>query len=248
MMNSEEIITQPIDDPIGSMSNIDGKCYIKTNVDSGGINKVLIADSGVVISKSSQLTNCSRNINDSSVTSPDRVSVDNVNSVKTTPCEFGDYRCLDIIDNSCHYGICDCNKGGESTIELIKPLPGLSYFSVTYQTSTTGFKHVSIKANDVWYDVISSDTPAQNTTETHWIDFINGVRYQGENQQTHTYPSVIPNKNFWSMADIQAFRFKLINTEIVSLPLLRLYNTVLRRGDKRVPLLSKPIDIQYTEL
>ena len=106
----------------------------------------------------------------------------------------------------------------------------------------------SIKADGTWYDVLSGDTPAVDLLETHWVDFSTGTRYHGSNQDEHQYPTTIPDIHFWKLARIQGFRFQLVNDTEVTLPLFRVYNTLLRQGNQRVPLLSKPIRIQYSEI
>lgn len=248
MMKDRTIITQPMSDDVGNLVNIDGECYIKTSTNAGGINHVLMTDQNTVMTRPAQLTSCSREVPGDDVIAPEQVSTDNVESVTGAPCEYNDYRCMDILNESCHYGLCDCNFGVTSTLNLKHPIIGLTYFSITWQTTTPGFKHMSIKADDTWYDVLTGDTSAPDLLETHWIDFSSGRRYHGINQADHDYPDEIPDINFWKLARIQGFRFKLVNDTRVSLPLFRIYNTLLRQGDQRVPMLSKPIRIQYSEI
>lgn len=247
-MPEKTIITQPIDDPLGNLINVDGDCYIKTGELAGGINHVLMTDKNKVMNRSVQLTKCSREVPGEDVTTPDQVSTSNLKSVTAATKEYGDPRCIDILNESCHYGLSECNDGTRSNFELHHPLAGLTYFSTTYQTTTSGFKHVSIKVNDQWITVLAGDTPAPDLIETHWVDFITGKRYHGNNQQIHDLPEDVPVGNFWKLGKIQAFRFELINNTNVSLPLFRVYNVLLRQGEQRTPMLSKPIRIQYAEL
>jgi hypothetical protein len=57
-MSQDILYTQPIDDPIGSYSDIDGKCYIKTATDSGVINKPMLDDNNRLITTGGDLVSC----------------------------------------------------------------------------------------------------------------------------------------------------------------------------------------------
>lgn len=45
-MSKDRIITQPLDDPLGSIYEIDGKCYVKTSDSSGTMNKLVTGQDG----------------------------------------------------------------------------------------------------------------------------------------------------------------------------------------------------------
>ena len=91
-------------DDVGNLVNIDGDCYIKASTNSGGINHVLMTDQDTVMNRAAQLTNCSREVPGDDVTAPGQVSTDNVESITGASCEYNDYRCMDILTESCHYG------------------------------------------------------------------------------------------------------------------------------------------------
>lgn len=45
-MSKDRIITQPLDDPLGSIYEIDGKCYVKISDSSGTMNKLVTGQDG----------------------------------------------------------------------------------------------------------------------------------------------------------------------------------------------------------
>lgn len=78
-MSQDRIITQPLGDPVGSVYEVDGECYIKTSNASGTMNKLVTNSSGVRATDiSSDLIKC---------------EADSGSRVATTSASPGSYTC-----------------------------------------------------------------------------------------------------------------------------------------------------------
>mgnify|MGYP003299362631 CR=1 FL=1 len=57
-MSKERIVTQPLDDPIGSIYEIDGQCYVKTSSGDATMNHMILDENGQRCTDVSQIDRC----------------------------------------------------------------------------------------------------------------------------------------------------------------------------------------------
>lgn len=57
-MSKERIVTQPLDDPIGSIYEIDGQCYVKTSSGDATMNHMILDENGQRCTEISQIDRC----------------------------------------------------------------------------------------------------------------------------------------------------------------------------------------------
>ena len=192
------IHTQPIDDDIGSITQIDGECYVKLSSGDSVPDKMLI-DNSVVASKDYTSPTCNRVqilddaqqetgginpvITPVQLTASD-ISTGNIERVTgkygLDGCNFGDYRCIDIPDNNCSFNICRCKYGAWLQLELKNPIIGIDYADWTCKTNSSGSRSLSVRADGIWYTLTGNSILNRAGwtgmgVQTQWIDFTSGL-------------------------------------------------------------------------
>jgi hypothetical protein len=236
----QEIFTQPLNDPVGTVVDVGGACYVKMP-GGGSITKVLYNDSGQVAKDINRVTQCVS----SQPIDVSQVSTDNVldTTVTTTDPGFPDTRCLDI--NTCDWTLksffnSEVTEPGE-LIRLADVIQGVTRISITYESNISMRKNLDILVDGQWINVFKTAAELVTGPVTHWIEF----------------PSQIE-----SQSNINSFPVQLGLLTSINLKGLRIYATdpgsqdqmtfkvtdlTITRGVNTHPLLSKPIKFEYIE-